>query len=83
MIRIELYDDTEITEYDGKEVLILAGESIIICTSLSVSELETFARCRWLCSGGAEEWKTSVMDRVFSRRPPAPDGFHCLATVWD
>ena len=32
-IRIELHDDTEIAEYDGKEVLVLAGESPIICTS--------------------------------------------------
>ena len=34
-IRIELHDDTEIAEYDGKEVLVLAGESPIICTSPS------------------------------------------------
>ena len=33
-IRIGLHDDTEIAEYDGKEVLVLAGESPIICTSL-------------------------------------------------
>lgn len=33
-IRIELHNDTEIAEYDGKEVLALAGESPIICTSL-------------------------------------------------
>ena len=39
-IRIELHDDTEIAEYDGKEVLVLAGESPIICTSLPAMELE-------------------------------------------
>ena len=44
-IRIELHNDTEIAEYDGKEVLVLAGESPVICTSLSVSELEALARC--------------------------------------
>ena len=44
-IRIELHDDTEIAEYDGKEVLVLAGESPIICTSLPAMELERFARC--------------------------------------
>lgn len=37
-IRIELHDDTEIAEYDGKEVLVLAGESPIICTSLPAME---------------------------------------------
>lgn len=82
-IRVELHDDTEIVEYDGKEVLVLAGESIIVCTSLPASELETLARCEWLCSGGAEEWEISALDSVFSRRPPVPEGFHCLAIVWD
>ena len=51
-IRIELHDDTEIAEYDGKEVLVLAGESPIICTSLPAMELERYARCEWLHSGG-------------------------------
>ena len=82
-IRIELHNDTEIAEYDGKEVLVLAGESPIICTSLSASELETLARCEWLCSGGAEEWNESAMNRLFSCIPPVPDGFHCFAIVWD
>lgn len=82
-IRIELHDDTEIAEYDGKEILVLAGESIIICTSLSASELETLARCGWLCSGGAEEWEPSELDRFFFFRPPVPDGFHCFSIVWD
>jgi hypothetical protein len=82
-IRIELHNDTEITEYNGKEVLVLAGESPIICTSLSASELETLAKCRWLCSGGAEEWAASAIDSLFSCRPPVPDGFLCFAIVWD
>ena len=51
-IRIELHNDTEIAEYDGNEVLVLAGESPIICTSLSATELERLAKCEWLHSGG-------------------------------
>jgi len=82
-IRIELHNDTEIIEYDGREVLVLAGESIMICTSLPASELEVLARCEWLCSGGAEEWKPSEIDCIFSCRPPVPDGFRCFAIVWD
>lgn len=82
-IRIELHNDTEIVENDGREELVLAGESIIICTSLTVSELEILARCEWLCSGGAEEWEPSAIDRIFSCRPPIPDGFRCFAIVWD
>ena len=82
-IRIELHDDTEIAEYDGKEVLVLAGESPIICTSLPAMELERYARCEWLHSGGAEEWDISSMDSLFSCRPPVPEGFCCFAIVWD
>ena len=82
-IRIELHDDKEIAEYEGKEVLVLAGESLVVCTSLSAPELEKLARCEWLCSGGAEEWEESEMDSIFSCRPPVPDGFHCFAIVWD
>ena len=82
-IRVELHDDTEIAEYEGKEVLVLAGESLVVCTSLSAPELEELARCEWLCSGGAEDWEESEMDSLFSCRPPVPDGFHCFAIVWD
>jgi len=39
-IRVELHNDTEIVEHDGREVLVLAGESIMICTSLSASEAD-------------------------------------------
>ena len=82
-IRIELHDDTEIAEYDGKEVLVLAGESPIICASLPAMHLERYARCEWLHSGGAEEWDISSMDSLFSCRPPVPEGFCCFAIVWD
>lgn len=82
-IRIGLHDDTEIAEYDGKEVLVLAGESPIICTSLPAMELERFARCEWLHSGGVEKWDISSMDSLFSCRPPVPEGFCCFAIVWD
>ena len=82
-VRIELHNDTEIVECDGKEELVLAGESLIVCTSLKAEELEALARCDWLCSGGAEEWEVSGADTLFCCRPPVPDGFHCFAIVWD
>ena len=82
-IRIELHNDTEIAEYDGNEVLVLAGESPIICTSLSATELERLAKCEWLHSGGTEEWDISSLDSLFSCRPPVPEGFRCFAIVWD
>lgn len=82
-IRIELHNDTEIVEYNGKDVLVLAGESPMICTSLTALELETLARCEWLHSGGVEEWEVSSIDALFSQRPSVPEGFHCFAIVWD
>lgn len=82
-IRVSLYDETEIMECDGKEELVLCGESIVVCTSLQASELEELVNCDWLCSGGAEEWEVSSIDSLFSRRPPVPDGFQCLEIVWD
>lgn len=82
-VRVSLHNDTEITEYDGKERLELRGDGIMVCTSLRASELEELVNCQWLCSGGAEERDTSHLDGLFSCRPPVPDGFHCLEIVWD
>ncbi len=52
-VRIALHDDTGIIEYEGKEMLELWGDEIIICTSVQASELEELVDCKWLCSGGA------------------------------
>lgn len=82
-VRIALHDDTEVIEYDGKEMLELLGDEIIVCTSVQASVLEELVNCKWLCSGGAEEWETSELDSLFSCRPPVPDGFHCFGIVWD
>jgi len=82
-VRVALHDDTEITEYGGKDVLNLCGDSIVICTSVSASELEELVNCEWLCSDGVEESEASDLDSIFSCRPPVPEGFHCLEIVWD
>lgn len=82
-IRIELHNDTEIVESNGKEELVLAGESVVICTSLQAAELEVLAKCEWLCSGGAEKWEIPALDSLFSCRPSIPDGYNCFSIVWD
>lgn len=82
-IRVTLHDDTEIAEYNGKEVLQLWGDSILICTSLQASELEKLANCEWLCSDGTEECEISDLDSLFSCRPPVPNCFRCFEIVWD
>ncbi len=83
-IRVELYEDTRIIECNGEEVLDLQGDCIVICTSLSRAEVETLARCEWLCSGGAEDWWTHPEEECVNLRcPAAPKGYRCYAIVWD
>lgn len=80
-IRIALHDDTIGLFNDTEKILY--GDSVIICTSMQGAELEELVNCRWLCSGGAEEWETSDLDSIYSCRPPVPDGYQCFAIVWD
>ena len=49
-VRVALHDDTEIVENNGKEELVLAGDTIVICTTILPAELEKLVNCEWLCS---------------------------------
>lgn len=51
-VRVALHDDTEIVENNGKEELVLAGDTIVICTTILPAELEKLVNCEWLCSDG-------------------------------
>ena len=44
-IRVALHDDTEIVENDGTEELVLAGDTIVICTTISPAKLEKIVNC--------------------------------------
>lgn len=81
-VRVTLHDDTEIKEGDEKEALILAGESIVLCTNIQSPELEKMVNCEWLCSDGVIEIKPSSL-AIYSCIPPIPEAFHCLEIVWD
>lgn len=81
-IRVALHDDTQIEDDDEKEVLILAGDSIILCTNMQSSELEKMVNCKWLCSDGVIEIKPSELD-IYSYIPSIPENFNCLEIVWD
>lgn len=81
-IRVALHDDTQIEDDDEKEVLILAGDSIILCTNMQSSELEKMVNCKWLCSDGVIEIKPSELD-IYSCIPSIPENFNCLEIVWD
>ena len=51
-VRVALHDDAEIVENNGIEELILAGDTIVICTTILPAELEKIMNCEWLCSDG-------------------------------
>ena len=82
-VRVALHDDTGIVEHNGKKVLELFGDSIIVCTSLRKRDLEEIINGEWLCSDGAEEINVFDLDDWFSCRPLVPEGFCCFEIVWD
>lgn len=81
-VRVALHDDTQIEEYDEKEVFTLAGDSIILCTNMQPSELEKKVNCKWLCSDGVIEIEPSELD-IYSCIPSIPEKMKCLEIVWD
>ena len=78
-VRVALHDDTEIQECNGKEVLNLAGESIVLCTTAQPAEIEALVNCKWLCSDGVIDATLNI----YSCIPTIPEGFTCLEIVWD
>ena len=81
-VRVALHDDTEIVENNGAEELVLAGDSIVICTTILPTELEKLVNCEWLCSDGVITIKASELN-TYSCVPPIPENFNCLEIVWD
>lgn len=41
-VRVVLHDDTEIKEYNGKELLKLYGDTIALCTTIQLTEIENW-----------------------------------------
>ena len=81
-VRVALHDDTEIVENDGTEELVLAGDTIVICTTILPAELEKLVNCEWLCSDGVITIEAFELN-TYSCVPPIPDNFDCLEIVWD
>lgn len=81
-VRVSLHDDTVIEKDGEQEILILAGDTIIICTNMQSNELEKIVDCRRLCSDGVIK-----IDRLklgaYSCIPSIPENFNCLEIVWD
>ena len=81
-VRVSLHYDTEIVENDGNEVLNLAGDTIVLCTTILPAELEKLVNCEWLCCEGVITIKASELN-TYSCVPPIPENFDCLEIVWD
>ena len=81
-VRVALHDDTEIEKNNGIEKLALAGDTIVICTTISPAKLEKLVNCEWLCSDGVITIKPSELN-IYSCVPSIPENFDCLEIVWD
>ena len=78
-VRVSLHDDTEIVENDGTEELVLAGDTIVVCTTILPAELEKLVNLEWLCA----DWVIKTKLKIYSCVPPIPENFDCLEIVWD
>lgn len=81
-VRVALHYDTDIEEENGEEILVLAGEAIVICTTILPEKLEEIVNCDWLCSDGVIEIDNYELND-YSYVPEVPKGFNCLEIVWD
>ncbi len=81
-VRVALHDDTEIVENNGAEELALAGDTIVVCTTILPTELEKLVNCEWLCSDGVITIEASELN-TYSCVPPIPENYNCLEIVWD
>ena len=81
-VRVALHDDTQIEEGGEKEVLTLAGDSIVTGTNMQPSKLEKTVNCKWLCSDGVIERSPTELD-IYLCMPFIPENFNCLEIVWD
>ena len=79
-VRVILHPDTDIGEYDGEFICDIAGDTIAICTSSKIEDIEIMIDCESLCSDGiiCQFEPERLLDI-----PPIPDGYQVLQLVWD
>ncbi len=82
-VRVALHMDTRIYCQDGRDVLELLGESIVICTTAGPEEIESIVNYEWLHSDGVIKTKSSHLNKIFSEVPEVPAGYSCMEIVWD
>ena len=82
-VRVAVHNDTEIYCQDGREVLYLSGDSIVLCTTLLPDEVELIVNCKWLCSDGVIKTEYSQLINIYSEVPDISEGYTCMEIVWD
>ena len=83
---VDDYSDDEITYYEIKNLIYeIRGESIIICTSASIEEMEQVADCEWMCSGSADDYSVGYFFEVdrYTEIPAIPVGYRVLTLYWE
>lgn len=80
-IRVELHDDTYLD--DEEEILELAGESILIATSLSEEEIVDKVHSNWLCADGVSSFDYEELSDYYTNIPELPEGSNCYEICWD
>jgi len=90
-IRVTLHDDTDVDDYSddvticevlGTDLIYeIHGESIVICTSAPLEEMEQVVDCEWLGSGSGIG-SFFEADR-YTEIPEIPNGYRALTLFWD
>ena len=79
-VRVALHGDTDVGVRDGEFVYEIAGDTIVICTTIKASEIEEIADCERLCSDGVNEYFDSEW---YTEIPDIPAGYRVLTLCWD
>ena len=80
-IRVELHDDTYLD--DEEEILELAGESILIATSLSEEVIVDKVHSYWLCADGVSSFDYEELSDYYTNIPELPEGSNFYEICWD
>ena len=79
-VRVALHGDTEVGVRNGEIIYEIAGDTILICTTAKISEIENTADCAKLCSDGVTE---NFDSKWYTEIPDIPEGCRVLTLWWD
>lgn len=79
-VRVALHGDTEVGERNGAIVYDIAGDTILICTTANIADIEQTADCKKLCSDGVYKTYDSAW---YTEIPSIPEEYQVLTLWWD